>query len=447
MKEYTRVYARIDLDAVVRNMQAMQVGLTGGAQMIGVVKTDGYGHGAVPVAQVIGPYVAGYAVATIEEARNLQLHGIKKPILILGATHPSRSRELVQYGIRPTIFTMEQAEALSEAAAEMNREREETATAARTNLVQENVETRVQSRQKPEETEALAQPAGQGKGTDGSADLPVSAYIHLAVDTGMSRIGLPCDEEGARLAAAIGRLPGIRVEGIFTHFARADELDKSFAIRQWEKYQHFIEMTEAEGLTVPIRHVANSAAIIELGQTHRDMVRAGISIYGMYPSDEVSQAEVKLSPVMSLHSFVTYVKDIPAGTEVSYGGTFKAERTTKVATVPVGYGDGYPRNLSGKGCVLIRGKRAPILGRVCMDQFMVDVTDIPGVCADDPVTLIGCDGEEQITVEELARTGGGFHYEIVCDIGKRVPRVYVRDGRVVGTKDYFTDRYEDFAAF
>ncbi len=409
MEEYTRVFARIDLDAAIHNMQAMRASLKDGARMIGVVKTDGYGHGAVPVAQAIDPYVAGYAVATIEEARNLQLHGIKKPILILGVTHPSHSRELVQYGIRPTIFTMEQAEALSEAVMELNRERGEAAA--------------------------------------GSADLPVCAYIHLAVDTGMSRIGLPCDEEGASLAAAIARLPGISVEGIFTHFARADETDKASAMRQWEKYQRFIEMTEAEGLTVPIHHVANSAAIIELGETHWDMVRAGISIYGMYPSDEVAQTEVKLSPVMSLHSFVTYVKDIPVGTEVSYGGTFKAEHTTKVATVPVGYGDGYPRNLSGKGCVLIRGKRAPILGRVCMDQFMVDVTDIPGVCVDDPVTLIGRDGEERITVEELARTGGGFHYEIVCDIGKRVPRVYVRDGRIVGTKDYFTDVYEDFIAF
>ncbi len=399
MKQYTRVYAGIDLDAVAHNMQVMQDGLSGGARMIGVVKTDGYGHGAVPVARTIDPYVAGYAVATIEEARNLQLHGIRKPILILGATHPSRSRELAEYCIRPAVFTMEQAEALSAAVMELNRER------------------------------------GKDDGT---------AYIHLAVDTGMSRIGLSCDEEGARLAAAIGRLPGICVEGIFTHFARADETDKSSALRQWERYRRFIGMTEAEGLTVPVHHVANSAAILELGETHWDMVRAGISIYGMYPSDEVARTGQRLKPVMSLHSFVTYVKDIPEGSEVSYGGTFKAKRRTKVATVPIGYGDGYPRNLSGKGSVLIRGQRAPILGRVCMDQIMVDVTDIPGVCTDDPVTLIGRDGEEQITVEELARTGGGFHYEIVCDIGKRVPRVYVRDGRVVGTKDYFADLYEDF---
>ncbi len=414
MKQYTRVCARIDLDAVIHNMQAMQANLADGVQMIGVVKTDGYGHGAVPVAQAIDPYVAGYAVATIEEARNLQLHRIQKPILILGVTHPCYSRELVELGIRPTVFTMEQARALSEAVTELNRERRKADVSAEAGA---------------ERTETME---------------PLRACIHLAVDTGMSRIGLPCDEDGARLAAAIGRLPGIYVEGIFTHFARADETDKSSAVRQWERYRHFVELTEAEGLTVPFHHAANSAAIIELDRTHWDMVRAGISIYGMYPSDEVGQEKVKLEPAMSLHSFVTYVKTIPAGTEVSYGGTFKAERTTKIATVPVGYGDGYPRNLSGKGCVLIRGHRAPILGRVCMDQFMVDVTDIPDVRVDDPVTLIGRDGGEQITVEELARTGGGFHYEIICDIGKRVPRVYVRDGRVVGTKDYFTDIYEDF---
>ncbi len=425
-KAYTRVYARIDLDAVEENMKAMQAVLAGGACMIGVVKADGYGHGAVPVAKTIDPYVAGYATATIEEARNLQKHGITKPILILGATHPSRSLELAEHGIRPAIFTMEQALAMSKAAA------------------------------------ALFSKAGAGENGISGAKAPSARSVrpgapspwpvcpagrvpvHLAVDTGMSRIGMSCDENGAKLAAAVAGLPGIFVEGIFTHFARADEADGSAALRQWERYRHFLEAVRAEGVTVPVRHIANSAGIIGLPGTHCDMVRAGISIYGMYPSDEVERDRVRLRPVLSLHSFVTYVKEIPIGAEVSYGGTFKAEKPVKVATVPVGYGDGYPRNLSGKGSVLIRGRRAPVLGRVCMDQLMADVTDIPDVRVDDPVTLIGRDGEACVTVEELARIGGGFHYEIVCDIGKRVPRVYVRGGRVVGTKDYFDDRYEDF---
>ncbi len=459
MEQYARVYAQINLDAVIHNMQAMQAHLADGAKMIGVLKADGYGHGAVPVAQVIDPYVAGYAVAAIEEARNLQMHGITKPILILGATHPGRSRELVRYGIRPTVFTMEQARALSAAAAELNREWGYAVENGRKDGdLQKPVRDWTRIADAPDDAEEGLQAesaklnrewryAVENDRKDGDLQgsvRPAQAVVHLAVDTGMSRIGLSCDEEGAKLAAAIGRLPGIRVEGIYTHFARSDEKDKTPALRQWEKYWQFIRMTEAEGLTVPFHHTANSAAVIGMPETHWDGVRAGISIYGMYPSDEVDRTRVKLEPVLSLHSFVTCVKEIPAGTEVSYGGTFTAGRTTKVATVSAGYADGYPRDLSGRGSVLIRGRRAPILGRVCMDQFMADVTDIPYVAVDDPVTLIGRDGAEQITVEELEHTGGRLRYEIVCDIGKRVPRIYVRGGRVVGTKDYFDDRYEDF---
>ncbi len=393
MRQYTRVYARIDLDAVKRNMSSMRAALEDDVKIMGVVKTDGYGHGAVPVAQAIEPYVSGYAVATIEEARNLQRHGTEKPILILGVTHPDDYGRLIKNGIRPSVFTMEQAQLLSSAA------------------------------------------VGMGK----------TAMIHLAVDTGMNRIGMSCGPEGAELAAAIGELPGIFVEGIFTHLSRADESDKTSARRQMKRYADFLEMARARGLTVPVRHISNSAGILDMPGTHYDMVRAGISIYGMYPSDEVDKSRVPLWPAMSLLSRVTYVKEIGTGEEISYGGTFVTDRVTKVATVPVGYGDGYPRNLSGKGYVLIHGKRAPILGRICMDQFMVDVTDIPGVREEDEVTLIGRDGNECILVEDLARLCGGFHYEIVCDIGKRVPRVYVCDGNVIGTKDYFDDPYEDFA--
>ncbi len=392
MERYTRVYAKIDLDAAEWNMREMRANLTEGAGIIAVVKTDGYGHGAAPIAKAVDPYAAGYAVATVEEARNLQCHGITKPVLILGAVHPGCSRELVRYGIRPSVFTLRQAEALSEAARALGK----------------------------------------------------TAEFHLAVDTGMSRIGVSCDAAGADLAARIAGLPGLHLEGVFTHFAQADEADKTPARRQLGRYREFLAMLAARGISVPIRHISNSAGILELPEAHFDMVRAGISLYGLYPSDEAARDRVRLRPVLSLRSFVTYVKEIPEGAKVSYGGTFTAKHPMRIATIPVGYGDGYPRNLSGKGCVLIRGKRAPILGRVCMDQFMADVTDIPGVQEDDPVTLIGEDGGERIPVEELAETGGGFHYEIVCDIGKRVPRVYVRGGQVLGTKDYFNDVYEDF---
>ncbi len=394
MDNYMRVYAEIDLDAVAYNMESMKKNLAPGAGMIGVVKTDGYGHGAVPVAKTIAPYVEGYAVATIDEARILQRHGIAKPILILGVTHPSRYGELVEYEIRPAIFTMEQAEALS------------------------------------------AEAVSRGK----------TARIHLAVDTGMSRIGMRPDEASADLAVAISRLPGICVEGMFTHFARADETDKASAREQMKKYMDFTEMLRKRGLEIPVKHISNSAGIIDLKEAHLDMARAGISIYGIYPSDEVDKERVPLKPVMSLRSYITYVKEIRPGEAVSYGGTYVADRPVKVATIPVGYGDGYPRNLSGKGRVLIGGKSAPILGRVCMDQFMVDVTDIPEADVWTEVTLLGESrpAADRITVDEIAATGGGFTYEIVCDIGKRVPRVYLRGGRVVGTKDYFDDVYRDF---
>lgn len=392
MKTYTRVYAPIDLDAVAYNMESMRRNLTPGTGMIGVIKTDGYGHGAVPVALVLDPFVRGYAVATVDEAMILRRHNIKKPILILGVTHPSRYEDLVREEIRPAIFTMEQALPLSELA------------------------------------------VAKGK----------KAKIHLALDTGMSRIGMQPDEEGADLAAAIAALPGIEVEGMFTHFAKADETDKNSAGRQLERYLNFVELLKQRNVEIPVRHCSNSAGIIDLPQANLDLVRAGISIYGMYPSDEVDKTKVPLRPVMGLKSFITYVKTIQPGQEVSYGGTFVADRVMRVATIPVGYGDGYPRNLSGKGWVLIHGKKAPILGRVCMDQFMVDVTEIPDAAVDSEVTLIGKDGGEEIRVEDLANAGGGFHYEIVCDIGKRVPRVYSWMGEVVGTKDYFDDTYPGF---
>lgn len=392
MKSYHRVYASVDLDAVVYNMESMKKNLDQKTGMIGVVKADGYGHGAVPIAKTIDPYVTAYAVATADEALQLRRHGIRKSVLILGVTHPSRYEELIQEEICPAIFTMEQAMPLSDMAVKMGK----------------------------------------------------SATIHLALDTGMSRIGMEPTEKGADLAAAIAGLPGIRIEGIFTHFAKADERNKQSADAQFTRYLEFLRLLKERGVQIPLRHCSNSAGIIDMPYANLDLVRAGISIYGLYPSDEVLKTQVPLHPVMELKSFVTYVKTIQAGQEVSYGGTFAADHTMRVATIPVGYGDGYPRNLSGKGWVLINGKKAPILGRVCMDQFMADVTEIGDVQVDTPVTLIGKDGDLRIRVEDLAETAGGFHYEIICDIGKRVPRVYLQEGKVVGTKDYFDDEYRGF---
>lgn len=392
MKLYSRVYETVDLDAVRHNMEAMKANLAEGTKMIGVVKCDGYGHGAVPVAIAIDPYVWGYAVATVEEAVILRKHGIKKPILVLGVVPYDGYDLLVKYDIASAVFQYKRALRLSETALKHGKK----------------------------------------------------AVIHLVADTGMSRIGLGITEEAADEAVKIKSLPGIEVEGLFTHFAKADETDKAATNRQMEHYRRFVDMLLERGLEIPILHCSNSAGILDLPAANFHAVRAGISIYGIYPSDQVDKNTVKLIPAMGLKSVVTYIKTIASGTAVSYGGTFVADREMVVATIPVGYGDGYPRNLSGKGEVLIRGKRAKILGRVCMDQFMVDVTDIEGVEEDDEAVLIGKQAEHEITVDDLANTCGGFHYEILCDIGKRVPRVYYEDGKIVGTKDYFDDNYKGF---
>ena len=393
MRPYSRVYATVNLDAVASNMRSMRDNLPASTLIMGSVKADGYGHGSVPVAKTIEPYVFGYAVATIDEGIILRRHGINKTILILGVTHESRYEDLLRYDIRTAMFQYEKAKKLSDLALK------------------------------------------QGK----------KAVVHLALDTGMSRIGMKADREHAKEAAAIAALEGIEVEGLFTHFARADETDKSAYEEQYRRYKEFLGYLKELRVKIPIRHCSNSAGIVEsLESNHMDMVRAGIAIYGMYPSDEVDHNSVKLTPAMEIKSCITYIKEIEAGTAVSYGGTFVADHTMKVATIPVGYGDGYVRSLSGKGDVLIHGKRAAILGRICMDQFMVDVTDIPDVQEDDEVTLLGSDGAECITMEELAEKSGGFHYEMICDIGKRIPRVYLKDGKVVGTKDYFDDVFKGF---
>ena len=220
-------------------------------------------------------------------------------------------------------------------------------------------------------------------------------------------------------------MPGILISGLFTHFARADEWDSTPAKRQMERYLHFVGLLEAAGIRIPYKHCSNSAGIMNLPEANMDLVRAGIILYGLFPSDQVYTDKIKLKPAMSLKSHVVYVKDIEPGTPVSYGGTYVAERPRRVATIPVGYADGYCRGLSNTGSVLIHGKRAPICGRVCMDQFMVDVTDIPDVKIGDEVTLIGRDGDEVITMEEVGSLSGRFNYEFACDLGKRIPRVYL----------------------
>ncbi len=367
-----RVCAYIDLDAVRQNFEMMRRLIPPGTDICAVIKTDAYGHGAVRIARMMEgePYIWGFAVAAVEEALALREAGIEKPILILGYVFPEDYETLARFAVRPAVFTEEMALALEKAAA-----REQTV-------------------------------------------LPV----HIALDTGMSRIGFLPGEEALDEVVKIASLPHLRLEGMFTHFARADEADKTIAMEALAKYLDFAKALEGKGVTIPIRHCANSAAILELPETHLNMVRAGITIYGIYPSEEMRR-DKDLKPVMQLKSHVAHVKTVPAGTPVSYGGTFVTSRKTRIATIPVGYGDGYPRSLSSRGYVLISGKKAPILGRVCMDQFMVDVTGMD-VKTGDEVTLMGYDHGVLLSVEELGTLSGRFPYEFVCDLSPRVRRVY-----------------------
>nr|WP_081795617.1 alanine racemase [Butyrivibrio sp. MC2021] len=384
LEEYSRVYAKIDLGAVRFNLDSMKNNIPEGTKMMAVIKTDAYGHGAVPIAEMLEKvdYIWGYATATAEEAFELRDAGIKKPILILGYTFPYSHRRMLLQGIRPTVFREDMAKELSECAKAMLE----------------------------------------------SGELKEPAPIHIAVDTGMSRIGITPDEKGTDFIREVTELPGIAVEGVFTHFARADEKDLSNVKEREKVFADFVGNTEKElEIKIPIKHCANSASIIAVPESSMDMVRAGVTVYGMWPSEEVPKNIIDLKPTMELISHIVMIKEVPAGTPVSYGGTFVTDKTTRIATIPVGYGDGYPRSLSGKGYVLIDGKRANILGRVCMDQFMVDVTDIPDVKEGDEVVLLGRDKKsgEEITAEFLGELSGRFNYELTCDINKRVPRIYV----------------------
>lgn len=373
--EVYRVYAGIDLAAVRCNLESMHKNTAPDVKIAAVIKTDAYGHGALQVARAIEdlPYLWGFAVATVEEARALREDGREKPILILGISFSEQYSVIVEEEIRPAVCSYQAAQELSEAAAR------------------------------------------QGK----------TCRIHVKIDTGMGRIGFAAGEKSVDEIARIAALPNIDIEGIFTHFARADEADKAAAHAQLALFRGMVGRLEERGISIPLKHCSNSAGIVELPEAGMDMVRAGITMYGLWPSDEVRHDIIDLKPVMSIKSHVSFLKTLEPGQSVSYGGTYTAESVRRIATVPVGYGDGYARGLSNKGCVLIRGRRAPIRGRVCMDQFMVDVTDIPDVREGDPVTLLGTDGAETITMEELGRLSGRFNYEFACLITPRVPRVYI----------------------
>ncbi len=377
-------WVTIDLDAMDQNFDAIQN--KAGCSVMAIIKADAYGHGAIPIARLLQEKSAFFGVSSIGEALELRKAGLTIPILILGYTPTNAYETAIAEGIRPAIFHWKDALALSEAAVRCGKE----------------------------------------------------APFHFAVDTGMSRIGFQVTEDSADLCARIAALPGLKAEGLFSHFATADCADLSRSHRQAEQFARFDDMLKERGVDVPLRHLYNSAGIMNYGPRY-EMVRSGIVTYGLYPSDEVCPALLPLKPALSWYSRVTHVKTLPAGREIGYGGTYTTSQDTVVATIPVGYADGYRRSLSGNFHVLIRGRRAPILGRVCMDQMMVDVTDIPGVAYGDTVTLIGSDGSETISMEAIGQAAGSFNYEFSCGISRRVPRYYVKNGKVIHTVHYLLD--------
>lgn len=380
---YFRTQAKIDLDAVEYNYNNTRAKLPQGCKLLGVIKADAYGHGAVELARFLENKCDFFGVACIEEAVELKKVGIKTPILILGYVAPAFYDLVVKYDIRIPVFSYDTAKALSDEAVK------------------------------------------QGK----------TVSFHFCIDTGMSRIGFQVNEESADFCKQICTLPNIEAEGLFSHFATADESDLTKALAQREKYKKFVEMLENRGIQIPIKHLNNSAGIMNFDE-YFDMCRMGIILYGLYPSEEVDKSLLNIKPVMSWLTHISHIKTLEAGREVSYGGTFKTTEPRVIATIPVGYADGYPRCLSNKGRVIINGQYAPIVGRVCMDQFMVDVTDVDGAELDSIVTLLGKDGDAELSMEEVSNAAYSFNYELPCRVARRVPRTYYKDGKFIKATNY-----------
>ncbi|MBQ9517264.1 MAG: alanine racemase [Eubacterium sp.] len=372
---YLRTYAQIDLDAVKYNIDNTKAKLQSGVKLLGVIKADGYGHGAVKLAKEFEADFDFFGVACIEEALELKEAGIKTPILILGYVSPEDFADVVENEIRIPIFHEGDAKALS------------------------------------------AEAVKQGK----------TVPFHFCLDTGMSRIGFQADDESADVCAEIAKLPNITAEGIFSHFATADESDLTKALAQQKLFADFCVKLEARGVDIPIKHINNSAGIMNFDKQF-NMCRMGIILYGLYPSHDVDESLLDIKPAMQWKTHISHIKTLPAGREISYGGDFVTTADTVVATVPVGYADGYPRCLSNIGEVLVCGRRAKIIGRVCMDQFMIDVTGIDGAALGSEIVLVGTQGGEMLSMEEVSEKAHSFNYELPCRVARRVPRVYTKNG-------------------
>lgn len=373
MQDYYRCYAVISLSAIEENIKNVRERLPQGTSLMAVLKADAYGHGAEAVGKRIEKYIDAAGVASVEEGLELRRAGISVPILVLGYSSPRQYGEIIENKIMPTIFEKDEAEKFANEALKRN----------------------------------------------------TIGKINIAVDTGMTRVGFRVNEHSADIIKEINDLPGIKIDGMFTHLSSADTCDEAYSKKQFDEFEKMLELLEKRGVNIRIKHMCNSAGIMKYPEHYYDCVRCGIVTYGLYPSEDVDKNLLSLKPALSWKAHVMHISETEAGRGVSYGATYVTSKdVTRIATVSVGYADGYPRALSSKGVVLINGKRAPVIGRVCMDQIMVDISDVGEVHIEDPVTLIGRDGDEFISAEEVADAAGSFNYELVCHIGKRVKRIY-----------------------
>lgn len=380
-----RAWAEINLDNIAHNVREVVKKVGKMTEVMAVVKADAYGHGVrETVPTLLENGATRLAVSMLDEAIQLREMGITVPVLVLSYTDPVRAEEIINYNITQTVFSHDLAQALSKAAVKLGKQ----------------------------------------------------AKIHIKIDTGMSRVGFQPGYKAVKDVVEINSLPGIVIEGLFTHFASADEADREYTKLQYWRFESIVNELNRIGILIPVKHISNSAAIIQYPNLCLDMVRPGIILYGLYPSKEVDRSLIDLKPAMQLKAEVILVKEVDAGIPISYGRIYETKRKSKIATLPVGYADGYSRLLSNRGRVLIHGEYAPVVGRICMDQCMVDVTDIPGVKTGDEAVLIGRQGNNEITADEVAELSGTINYEVVCLIGKRIPRVYIKDGKVSNVVNY-----------
>lgn len=378
------VWAEIDLDCIKDNIREIRKSMKE-KEIIAVVKADAYGHGAIDIAPVLLENGADkLAVAVITEALELRNSGIEAPIIILGYTPITFAKELIEENIEQTVYDLGYAKELSK--------------------------------------------IGKENYTD--------INIHIAVDTGMGRIGFLPNEDGIKAVEAISKLDNIKIKGIFTHFSSADEKDKEYTNYQIKKFNDFVKVLEGKNINLGCKHLSNSAAILDIEEAHFDAVRPGIILYGYYPSNEVDKKKIKLKPALTLKSQIVHVKELSTGEYISYGRKYRTQRKSIIATLPIGYADGYTRALYGKAQVIVKGKLAPVVGRICMDQCMIDVTDVGPVKVGDEVILLGAEDGVKFDADDIAKLIDTISYEVVCMIGKRVPRVYREDGKITKTRNY-----------